>query len=54
MRETRILVTFHQGEMLSKILKTFIPSLKEIVSAESLLTYNMITSIIQKKMKKPH
>ena len=36
--ETRILVTFHQGEILSKILKTFIPSLREIISSDSLLT----------------
>lgn len=36
--ETRILITFHQGEILSKILKTFIPSLREIISSESLLT----------------
>ena len=36
--EIRILITFHQGEALSKILKTFIPSLRYVISSENLLT----------------
>lgn len=38
--ETRFLITFPQGETLSKILQSFIPSLKAVLNAENLVTTN--------------
>lgn len=35
--EVRMLVTFHQAEQLSKLLRVFIPSLKDVVTADTLL-----------------
>lgn len=36
--EVRFLITFHRAETLSKILQSFIPSLKEVVTAANLMT----------------
>lgn len=35
--EARILVTFHEAEQLSKLLRTFVPSLKEVTTVNELL-----------------
>ena len=35
--EVRFLITFHRAEALSKIIQSFIPSLKEVTTAENLM-----------------
>lgn len=47
--EVRILVTFEQAETLSRLLKTFVPSLKHVTTADELLQSPALTSFFKAK-----
>lgn len=47
--EVRVLVTFDQAEVLSRLLKTFVPSLKHVVTADELLQPSALKTIFHAK-----
>lgn len=47
--QVRILITFHQAEILSRILRSFIPSLKTITTVDTLLNHTEKAAIFRAK-----